>query len=45
MEEINGLQVAFDRVAHEQSGNLELAFQQTDDGGGLVMNNGSSDCC
>ncbi|WP_181186219.1 hypothetical protein [Alkalicoccus urumqiensis] len=45
IEEVNGVKVAFDKHVHEHTKELELAFQQTDDGGGLVMNNGASDCC
>jgi hypothetical protein len=32
-------------MIHEQASGIELGFQQTADGGGLVMNGGGSDCC
>ncbi|CAM4021229.1 hypothetical protein [Alkalicoccus chagannorensis] len=45
IEEVNGVQVAFDKMVHEHTQDLELAYQETSDGGGLVMNNGGSECC
>lgn len=33
-------------MIHQQASTLELGYQETSDGGGLVMNGGSdSDCC
>jgi len=45
VEEVNGIQVAFDKVIHGQTGGMALEYQETPDGGGLVMTGNQSDCC
>ncbi|WP_158282135.1 hypothetical protein [Salipaludibacillus keqinensis] len=45
VEEVNGIQVAFDKAIHGQTNDMALDYQETQDGGGLVMTGNESDCC
>ncbi|WP_416149263.1 hypothetical protein ACM26V_23935 [Salipaludibacillus sp. HK11] len=45
VEEINGIQVAFDKNIHGQTASMGLEFQESPEGGGLVMKGNESDCC
>jgi Fe-S cluster assembly iron-binding protein IscA len=45
VEEVNGIKVAFDKHIHGQTGGMALEYQETPQGGGLVLKGNESDCC
>jgi len=45
VEDVNGITVAFDKLIHGQTAGMSLEFQETPQGGGLVLRGNESDCC